>query len=49
MRYFSSKADGITGVEQAKSCAVCVGGHLPKGWFRAELHKALNQQAKDPT
>ena len=36
------------GLEQAKTCAVCVGRSTPNGWFREEIEKALNRQTKDP-
>ena len=35
------------GLEQATSCAVCLGQHTPRGWFEKEVEKALNRQAKD--
>ncbi len=35
------------GIEQAKTCAVCIGRNTPTGWFREEIEKALNRQAKD--
>ena len=35
------------GLEQASSCAVCLGRHTPQGWFENEIGKALNRQAKD--
>ncbi len=37
------------GLELAKSCAVCVRQEPPHGWFREEIERALNRQAKDPT
>jgi hypothetical protein len=35
------------GLEQAASCAVCLGEDTPQGWFQNEIGKALNRQAKD--
>ena len=35
------------GLEQAKTCAVCVGRSTPNGWFREEIEKALNRQSKN--
>jgi hypothetical protein len=37
------------GLDQAKSCAVCIGRHTPTGWFREEIERALNRQSKDPS
>jgi hypothetical protein len=37
------------GLEEAKTCAVCVSQSTPKGWFREEIERALNRQAKDPS
>lgn len=36
------------GLEQAGSCAVCLGQHTPQGWVEKEIEKALNRQAQDP-
>ena len=36
------------GLEEAASCAVCVGEKTPRGWFQQEAEKALNKQANDP-
>jgi TIR domain len=33
----------------AKSCAICVGGTTPSGWFKEELEAALNLQASRPS
>ena len=33
------------GLEQASTCAVCVGKDMPSGWAQQEIHKALNRQA----
>lgn len=35
------------GLEQAKTCAVCIGRNTPAGWFREEIERALNRQTKD--
>lgn len=35
------------GLEQARTCAVCIGQNTPKGWFREEIERALNRQTKD--
>lgn len=37
------------GLEQARTCAVCIGRDNPKGWFREEIEKALNRQTRDPS
>jgi len=36
------------GLEQAKTCAVCIGDATPRGWFREEIERALNLQTKKP-
>jgi hypothetical protein len=36
------------GLEEADTCAVCLGGKTPKGWFQQEIEKALNRQTSDP-
>ncbi len=36
------------GLDQAKTCAVCIGQKTPAGWFREEVERALNRQTKDP-
>ena len=36
------------GLEEAATCAVCVGDTTPAGWFREEIERALNRQTKDP-
>jgi hypothetical protein len=33
------------GLEQASTCAVCVGKDTPRGWAQQEVQKALNRQA----
>jgi TIR domain len=35
------------GLEQARTCAVCISRDTPKGWFRAEIERALNRQVRD--
>lgn len=35
------------GLNQAKTCAVCIGEKTPEGWFKEEIEKALNRQQKD--
>lgn len=35
------------GLDQAKTCVVCIGQHTPKGWFREEIERAINRQTKD--
>jgi hypothetical protein len=35
------------GLDQAKTCAVCVGRNTPTGWFREEIERALNRQVRD--
>ncbi|PXF56512.1 MAG: hypothetical protein C4B59_16805 [Candidatus Methanogaster sp.] len=35
------------GLDQAMSCAVCIGEQTPQGWFREEIEHALNRQTKD--
>ncbi|HVT14705.1 MAG TPA: toll/interleukin-1 receptor domain-containing protein [Thermoanaerobaculia bacterium] len=35
------------GLDEAKTCAVCIGRHTPAGWFREEIEKALNRQTKE--
>jgi TIR domain len=37
------------GLDLARTCAVCVGGKTPAGWFREEIQRALNRQTKDET
>lgn len=34
-------------LDQAKTCAVCIGSNTPEGWFREEIQRALNRQARD--
>jgi hypothetical protein len=35
------------GLDQARTCAVCVGNNTPSGWFSEEIQRALNRQTKD--
>lgn len=35
------------GLDGAKTCAVCIGQHTPRGWFREEIGRAINRQTKD--
>jgi len=35
------------GLEEAATCAVCVGKDTPRGWVKQELQKALNRQATE--
>lgn len=35
------------GLSEAETCAVCVGAHTPKGWFREEIERALDLQTRD--
>ncbi len=37
----------VRGLDQAKTCAVCIGRQTPSGWFREEIERALNRQTKD--
>jgi hypothetical protein len=37
------------GLDQASTCAVCIGNETPKGWFREEIQRALNRQTQDPS
>jgi TIR domain len=39
--------DMARGLQQAASCAVCIGQQTPQGWFEMEITKALNRQAAD--
>jgi hypothetical protein len=34
------------GLAETKTCAVCVGGSIPDGWFQNEIERALNLQAR---
>lgn len=35
------------GLDQAKSCAVCIGKETPRGWFREEIERAINRRTKE--
>lgn len=35
------------GLDQAKSCAICIGKKTPEGWFREEIERAINRQTKE--
>lgn len=35
------------GLEEAATCAVCISQTTPKGWFREEIERALNMQARE--
>ena len=35
------------GLDQASTCAVCIGQTTPKGWFRQEIQRALDRQSKE--
>lgn len=37
------------GLDQASTCAVCIGQTTPKGWFQQEIQRALNRQSKETT
>ena len=37
------------GLDQAKSCAICIGEQTPSGWFKEEIERSLNRQTKDKT
>lgn len=37
----------VRGLDQAKTCAVCMGSRTPSGWFREEIERALNRQTRD--
>lgn len=37
------------GIEQALTCAVCIGTETPRGWFQEEIENALNRQTRDAT
>lgn len=36
------------GLDQARSCVVCIGDQTPRGRVRQEIHAALSRQAADP-
>ena len=33
------------GLQQASTCAICIGRNPPRGWVQQEIEKALNRQA----
>jgi len=35
------------GLDEAASCAVCIGNGEVRGWFKEEIERALNRQTKD--
>ena len=37
------------GLEEARTCAVCIGEHTPHGWFREEIERALDLQTRHPS
>lgn len=37
------------GLDQARTCAVFLGSDTPSGWFRQEIQRALDRQARDPS
>ena len=37
------------GLNQAKSCVVCISKQTPMGWFKEEIERALNRQTADPS
>jgi hypothetical protein len=36
------------GLEEARSCAVFIGTNTPEGWFKQEIERALDLQARNP-
>jgi hypothetical protein len=34
-------------LDEARTCAVCIGKQTPQGWFQEEIERALNRQTKD--
>jgi len=36
------------GLQEASSCAVCIGDKTPRGWFQEEIERAVDRQTKDP-
>lgn len=36
-------------LDDASSCAICIGNRTPAGWFRQEIQRALNRQTREPT
>jgi hypothetical protein len=37
----------VRGLEEAVTCAVCIGARTPKGWFQEEIERALDLQTRD--
>jgi TIR domain len=37
------------GLEQAKTCVICISSITPSGWFRDEIERALDRQSRDET
>jgi len=35
------------GLDEASTCAVCIGGKTPRGWFQQEIERALDLQTRD--
>ena len=35
------------GLDNVKSCVICIGEQTPKGWFQEEIERAINRQTKD--
>jgi len=35
------------GLDQAQTCAVCIGNKAAEGWFREEIGRALNRRTRD--
>ncbi len=40
--------DMVEGIDDAASCAVCIGSKTPQGWFNQEIQRALNRQSREP-
>ncbi len=36
------------GLDQARTCAVCIGSDTPAGWFRPEIERSLDIQTRNP-
>jgi hypothetical protein len=37
------------GLDEARSCVVCVGENTPRGWYQQEIQRALARQVRDPS
>ena len=35
------------GLNEARTCGVCIGENTPRGWFQEEIERALNRQTRD--